>query len=216
MGGIERGNQIAGGRFQAGAVQITAFGLLFGLGAHGVEQAGGAFDHFLPIAAPGQVQALEQVLDAGAAHAGFLGQVGGGEKGLSVRGQDHVERPATPAGHGLAKGHIEHVEVRAFLAVHLDGHHDGAHERGHVLVLEGLALHDVAPVAGGVADGQEDGFVFGPGLGKGFLTPGIPVHGVVGVLEEIGTFFVDETVRFAVHGGLPGGLLPWEAGFATP
>ena len=56
------------------------------------------------------------------------------------------------------------------------------HESGGLRVLEGLALHHVAPVAGGVADAEEDGLVFGFGFLQGFFSPGIPIHGVVGVL----------------------------------
>jgi hypothetical protein len=37
-----------------------------------------------------------------------------------------------------------------------------------------------------VADAEEDGLVLGARSGKALFTPGIPVHGVVGVLEEVG------------------------------
>ena len=53
------------------------------------------------------------------------------------------------------------------------------------LVLERLALHHVAPVAGGVADAEEDGLVLGAGLLQGLRPPGVPVHRVVGVLQQV-------------------------------
>ena len=45
----------------------------------------------------------------------------------------------------------------------------------HVLVLEGLLLHDVAPVAGGVAHREEDEPVQPLGLLQGGGAPGAPV-----------------------------------------
>jgi len=51
------------------------------------------------------------------------------------------------------------------------------------LVFEGLALHDVAPVAGGVADAQQDWAVLFLGAPQRLFPPGEPVHRVVGMLQ---------------------------------
>ena len=62
-------------------------------------------------------------------------------------------------------------------------------------------MHDVAPVARRVADGEEDR---PPGVARGRRMPRpprIPVDGVVGVEPQIGRGLVGETVG---HGGLPG------------
>src|SRR4029079_18698939 len=84
-----------------------------------------------------------------------------------------------------------------------------------LLVLERFVLHDVAPVARRVADGEEDRLVLLLGLGKGLRTPGVPVHRVVGMLQEVGTLLLGESVRVAVLHFLlvdgfvlGGGLLP--------
>ena len=53
----------------------------------------------------------------------------------------------------------------------------------------------MAPMAGGVADGQEDRLVFLTRLLKRFLAPRIPVDGVIGVLPQIGRGFVEKPVR---------------------
>ncbi len=73
---------------------------------------------------------------------------------------------------------------------------------GDLLVLEGFVGHDVAPVTGGVADGEEDRLVLGSGPGEGGLAPGIPVHGIFRVLEKVGAFFEDQAVEIlaAVRG----------------
>ena len=57
------------------------------------------------------------------------------------------------------------------------------------MVFEALSFHDVAPVAGGVAYGEEDGFVELFGEVKSFRGPWMPINGVVGVLEEVGALF---------------------------
>ena len=68
-------------------------------------------------------------------------------------------------------------------------------------VFEGLALHDVAPVAGGVADAEEDGLVFRAGFFEGFGAPREPVDGIVGVLEEVGAGLVGESVGHRASAG---------------
>ncbi len=64
--------------------------------------------------------------------------------------------------------------------------------------------HDVAPVAGGVADGEEDRLVFLARLGERLLAPGIPVDRVVGVLEEVRALLGGEVVLLrGCRGRLP-------------
>ena len=72
---------------------------------------------------------------------------------------------------------------------------------GDILLLERLPLHDVAPVARRVADGEEDGLVLAPRDLERFLAPGMPVDGVRGVLEKVGALLAGEavSVRGAGH-----------------
>ena len=99
------------------------------------------------------------------------------------------------AGHGLHGVHVDRVDVRALLAIDLDAHEVLVHDAAIVRVLEGLVLHHVAPVAGGVADRDQHGLVLGAGARERLLAPRIPVHGVVGVLEQIGRGLGGEAVR---------------------
>jgi hypothetical protein len=71
------------------------------------------------------------------------------------------------------------------------------HEPCDVGALERLVLHHVAPVAGGIADGEEDRLVLLPGAGESFLSPGVPVDRVVGVLEEVRARLAGQAVRHA-------------------
>ena len=48
----------------------------------------------------------------------------------------------------------------------------------YLLALKRLPLHNMAPVTGGVADGEEDQLVFLAGQAEGLLAPGEPVHGI--------------------------------------
>ena len=84
-------------------------------------------------------------------------EVGAAIERLTVRGQEDAHRPAAGPGHGLHGVHVDGIEVRSLLAIDLDGHEAGIELGSRGLVLERLALHDVAPMAGGIADGQEDG-----------------------------------------------------------
>ena len=65
---------------------------------------------------------------------------------------------------------------------------------GDVGILERLALHHVTPVAGGVADRQQQRLVLGAGPGERLLAPRIPVDRVVGVLEQVRAGLVGEAV----------------------
>jgi hypothetical protein len=98
-------------------------------------------------------------------------------------------------GHGDDRLHVEAVDVRVLLPV--DFHRDEAlvHERGRFIVLEGLVLHDVAPVTGRVADGEENRLVLVARALEGIFAPRVPVDRVVRVLEEVGAGFLGEPVR---------------------
>jgi len=50
-------------------------------------------------------------------------------------------------------------------------------------------------MAGGITNGKKDGLVLCPSLLKGFLTPRVPVHRIIGVLEEVGTDLVYQSIE---------------------
>jgi hypothetical protein len=43
----------------------------------------------------------------------------------------------------------------------------------------------MTPMARGVAYGQKHRFFLGPGLLKGILAPGVPINGIIGVLQKV-------------------------------
>ena len=180
-----RSVQRLGGGLEAGAA-AQALGHLLGRGpdlvgalvprlAHGVQN-GRPGGHPLPV----------------------LGrEVGAGVVGHLLGGQEHVQRPAALSGHGLARLHVDGVQVGPLLAVELDAHEALVHERRGVLVLERLALHHVAPVARRVADRQQDRDVALARRGQRLGPPRVPVHGVVLVLEQVGRGLARQTVGHA-------------------
>ena len=123
------------------------------------------------------------------------GEVGAGEERLLVGREEDGHGPAALAGERLHGGHVDAIDVGSLLAVDLDVDEVLVHEAGDLVRLEGLVSHHVAPVAGAVANGEEDGLVLLAGLREGLVAPGVPVDGVLGVLQEVGAGFARKTVR---------------------
>ena len=122
------------------------------------------------------------------------GEVGAAVEGLPVRGHEHRHGPSALARHGLGGGHVDGVDIRAFLTIHLDRHEMLVHDGGNLLILERLVCHHVAPVAGGVADRQQHRHI---ALGRRLercLGPRPPVHRVASVLKEVRARRMSETV----------------------
>ena len=132
-------------------------------------------------------------------------KIGPAVERLQVRREPHAQRPAPAPRHRLDVGHVDLVDIRALLAVDLHRDEVGVEEGGDLRVVEALVRHHVAPVAGGVADAEEDRPVLGAGAGEGGLAPRQPLDRLVGVLEEVGGFFGGEGVG---HRGPHGGTGP--------
>ena len=117
---------------------------------------------------------------------GALREVGAAEERPAVGRQEHRHRPAALAGHGLHRVHVDGVDVGPLLAVDLDVTNSSFMTAATSCVLERLVGHHVAPVAGRVADRQQDRLVLARGPGERLVAPRVPVDGVVGVLAEVG------------------------------
>jgi len=140
---------------------------------------------------PGAGDARQDVFEGGHVVARHGREVGAGVEGFQVGGEEDGHGPSAGAGHGDGGLHVDGVEVGAFFAVHFDVDEVFVHEGGGGGVFEGFVRHDMTPVTGGVSDAEEDGFVFGAGFCKRFFAPGVPVHRVIRVLEQVGGIFVN-------------------------
>ena len=116
---------------------------------------------------------------------GLAREVGPAEEGLAVGRQHAGHRPSALTGHRLGGGHVDRVDIGSLLAVDLDAHEVLVEVVRGLVVLERLVRHDVAPVAGGVADAEQHGHVPRARLLEGVVAPLPPVDRVVGVLEQV-------------------------------
>ena len=90
------------------------------------------------------------------------------------------------------------IDVRALLPIDLDVDEERVHDRRSVKVLEALMRHDMAPMAGRIADGEQNGLVQRARFLQGLGAPHPPMHGIIGVLQQIGA--CGPTQLIAGHG----------------
>ena len=94
----------------------------------------------------------------------------------------------------LQEGQIDAIDVWTLLAIQLDRDIMAVHDAADRRIGERLALHDTAPMTSRVSHRKKDGFLLASSLFKGFLTPGIPIYGVVRVHQKIWAGFAAEPV----------------------
>ena len=121
-------------------------------------------------------------------------KIGSTIEGLEAGREKHRHRPAAVAGHRLDRVHVDLVQVGTLLAVNFDVDEVLVHHRGDVGVLEAFSLHHMAPVAGRVADRQEDRLVLAASSIDCPGPPGMPVNRVVRVLQQVGAGLPRELV----------------------
>ena len=136
----------------------------------------------LRVSAVGFCDAGQHLGQSWAAVAGLGREVGATPEGLAVGRQEHGQGPAAMLAEQAQCGLVNAINIRVFLAVHLDGNEQSVHEGGDVFVFEALTRHDVAPVAGGIANREQDGLVLVAGARQRFRAPRHPVNRVVLVL----------------------------------
>jgi len=106
---------------------------------------------------------------------------------------------------------VDLVKIGPFLAVDFDVDKERVHPLGDIRIFEALMRHHMAPMAGGIADREQDRLVGGLGSGEHHIAPGLPMNGIVLVLKEVGARLLAEAVM--VHfascradlSGVPGG-----------
>ena len=96
--------------------------------------------------------------------AALLREIGAAPERLALRREEHGQRPAAVLAHQVQRRHVDLVDVGPLLAIDLDVDEQLVHHRRGGVVLEALVRHHVAPVAGGVADREQDRLVGALGL----------------------------------------------------
>ena len=153
-----------------------------------------ALDQPLPPVAPAVGHGQQHVGERRHPVAAGGREVGAAVEGLAIRREEHRHGPAAAAGQRLHTAHVDAIQVRPLLAVHLDADEMLVQDRRHVIVLEGFVGHHVAPMAGGVADAEKDRLIFGFRFLQRVLAPGVPIHRIVGVLEQVGAGLICQAV----------------------
>jgi hypothetical protein len=117
-----------------------------------------------------------------------------GVKGNEIWSQEDGHGPSPRTRHYLNSIHINFVEIWTFLAVDLDIDEAIIHDLSDSLILKGLLFHDMAPVARGITDAEENGLILSFGPAEGLLSPGMPIHRVMRVLQEVGACLMNQTI----------------------
>ena len=143
---------------------------------------------------PGSGDSFEHFREPRLAPAIFRRKISAADERLQVGREPHAHRPAAAAGRRLNESHVNAVDVRPFFAIDLDVHELAIHDRGDLRVLERFVRHDVAPVAGRIADGEKDRLILPARFCKSFFAPREPIHRVVRMLEKVRRLLAREPV----------------------
>ena len=146
--------------------------------------------------APDRGNALAEVRERRHAVARLFGKVGATEERRAFRREKHGQRPAARAlRKHLVRRLVDLIEIGPLFAIDLDVYEQPVHDRGDRRVLEALVRHDMAPVAGGIADREQDRLVLALCPLERFRSPGIPVDRIRRMLLQVRRGFVSEAVR---------------------
>ena len=140
---------------------------------------------FLAFAPPFFLHRFENLQQARPSPFAGFRQISRGIKRFAVWRQDDGHRPAAAAGSGLAGCHIYIVDIRPFFAVDFDADKTGIQRCRDCFVFKTFMRHHMAPVTSAVADAQKYRFILGLGFCERRLSPGIPIHRIVDMLQQI-------------------------------
>src|SRR5262245_43099271 len=87
-------------------------------------------------------------------------KIGSTVKRLMIGSQKHGQRPAPALGHDLGHELVDLIQIGTLFSVDLDVDEIFIHQLCDFRVFKALMSHDMAPVAGGIADTQKNGLVF--------------------------------------------------------
>ena len=89
-----------------------------------------------------------------------LGKISAAPERLASWRQEHGQRPAAAFAKGVQSCHINMIDIGALLAIDLDVHEKLVHQGRGRFVLKTFVRHHMAPMAGGVADREQNRLIF--------------------------------------------------------
>src|SRR5262249_9209451 len=132
--------------------------------AHMIGKMLGLLLHLFSLVPEGRSDPAEHVLPGSAVMEGPRREVRSPVKGLGLRRQEHIQRPAATPGHGLDGIHINMVQVGPFFPVDLDIDKMLIHEPGGRGILETFSFHHMTPMTSRISYAHQYGLVLRPGL----------------------------------------------------
>ena len=170
------------------------------LGLEELHRLFGLLEDVVAAIAPGGGHGREHVAEAQHSAPAARRPVGAAEERLLLGREEDRHRPAALAGHGLHGLHVDLVQVGPLFAIDLDADEIAVQEFRDRRVLETLVGHHVAPVAGRIADREEDRLLLRAGTLQRLRAPGMPIDGVLGVLQQVRADFLTELVHAEFYG----------------
>ena len=140
----------------------------------------------LALVLPGFMDHAQQLQQTDHRAFGMFRKIRAGKEGLVIRCHKNAGGPAAASGKGLTERHIDAVNIRSFLLVHLDGDKVPIEKFRDFPIFKAFVRHHMTPMTGAVANTEENGLILLTGFLESLGTPGIPVHRIVCVLEQIG------------------------------
>src|SRR5258708_9320033 len=136
----------------------------------------------------------QHVHKARAAIARGLGEVSAAPDRLAIAVEKHGQRPPAVFAKMVQGRHVDLVDVGPLLAVDFDVDEQLVHDGSDPFVFEAFMRHDMAPVAGCVADREQDRLVALLGFAERVRTPRPPVDRIGLVLQQIRARLMGEAV----------------------
>ena len=176
----------------------------------GPRQAGNSPDHGLgvffqgvPVLAVSFIDQFEDVPERRHTADGLLGKVGAAPERSAVGHQEQGQRPAGRQVEDQGRRLELAVQVGALLPVDENRREEAVDEGRRFRVFITFPLHDMAPVAGQIANRQQDRLAAFCRLGQGLRRPGPPMDRIGGMQLKVGAGFRAEPVMGRI--GQPGG-----------
>ena len=127
------------------------------------------------------------------------GEICAGKEWFLIRSEKYRHRPTALIAIERQGGlHVNLVKIRPFFPIDLDADEMLIHQLGDGFIFKRFSLHHMAPVTGGITNGQENRTFEQRRLRERLRPPGIPVNRVVRMLEKIRTGLMNEAIRPAL------------------
>src|SRR4051812_10644645 len=150
--------------------------------------------HFITLLSKHIVNSMEQFSPAHAVEGPYWRIISAPVEWLTVRRQEHIQRPATATTDCLYCIHIYMIKIRPFFSVYLYIDEIFVHQGSRFFFFKTFTFHYMAPVAGRITNTHQYRLVLRFCFLQCLLTPGIPIYRVMRMLQQVRTSFINEAI----------------------